>query len=58
MYGLSLNLGLFYWVWRRSLTLSMGAARVLAMAPEVPPRTKSFKILEVLLPCELDEEVD
>lgn len=36
----------------------MGAARVLAMAPEVPPITKSFKIFEVLLPSEEDDEVD
>jgi hypothetical protein len=32
------------------LTLSIGAARVLAMAPEVPPIIKSFRIFEVLLP--------
>jgi hypothetical protein len=37
----------------------MGAASVLAMAPEVPPMMKSFKILEVLLPpCELEDGED
>ena len=37
----------------------MGAASVLAMAPEVPPMMKSFKILEVLLPpWELEDGED
>ena len=37
----------------------MGAASVLAMAPEVPPMAKSFKILDVLLPpWELEEGED
>lgn len=58
VYGLSLNLGLFYWVWRRSLTLSMGAARVLAIAPDVPPSTKSIKILEVPLFWEPEDGAD
>ena len=45
LYGFYLNLGLFSWVCKRSLTLSMGAARVLAMAPDVPPRMKSLRSL-------------
>jgi hypothetical protein len=49
VYGLSLSFGLFYWVWSKSLTLSIGAARVFAMAPEVPPRIKSLITLEALL---------
>lgn len=32
-----------FWTQRRSLTLSIGAASVLAIAPVVPPITKSFK---------------
>ena len=48
LYGLSANLGLFSWVWRSSLTLSMGAASVLAIAPDVPPRIKS--LITLLLP--------
>ena len=45
VYGLSASLGLFSWVWSSNLTLSMGAARVLAMAPEVPPSIKSLMTL-------------
>lgn len=47
LYGFSLSLGLFYCVCNNNLTLSMGAAKVLAIAPEVPPRIKSLTILEV-----------
>jgi hypothetical protein len=37
------------------LTLSIGAANVLAIAPDVPPKIKSLNKFEVPLPDELDD---
>jgi HEPN domain-containing protein len=34
----------------------MGAAKVLAIAPDVPPKTKSLRILVEVLGCEPEEE--
>ena len=35
--------GLASWVWMMSLTRSIGAVHVLAMAPEMPPARKSLR---------------